>query len=121
MPHTSICHATRRAARLSTPSSGAVRAWVSGTPNRAGPMIATVWSIAATLAPYPHRSAAQLRPTRASATPPASATQNPIDGVAREARNETVATCARPAVSCPAPGPCPLGPAAASGMEPLTG
>ena len=100
-------------------------AWVSGTPNRTGPMIATVWSIAATLAPYPHRAPRSWL-TRASATPPASATKNPIGGVAREARNDTVATCARPAVSCPAGERCPLGrtgspAAAASAMEPLTG
>ena len=33
------------------PSSGALRAWVNGTPKRAGPMMATVSSVAATLAP----------------------------------------------------------------------
>jgi hypothetical protein len=60
-------------------------------------MIATVCSIAAMLAPYPQR-APRSCPVRASATPPASATKNPIGGVAREARNDTVATCARPAV-----------------------
>ena len=33
------------------PSSGAVIAWVNGTPKRAGPMIATLSRVAATLAP----------------------------------------------------------------------
>jgi hypothetical protein len=37
--------------RSRRPSSGALAAWVSGTPKRAGPMIATVSSIAAMLAP----------------------------------------------------------------------
>ena len=70
-------------------------AWVSGTPKRAGPMMATVSSIAAMLAPKPCR-APRRSATRAIATPPASATQKPPVGAARAARNETTATCAGP-------------------------
>ena len=62
-------------------------AWVSGTPKRAGPMMATVSSIAAMLAPKPCR-APRRSATRASATPPASATQKPPVGAARAARND---------------------------------
>ena len=74
---------------------GAVMAWVSGTPKRAGPMMATVSSIAATLAPKPCR-APRRSATRARATPPARATQKPPVGAARAARNETTATCVGP-------------------------
>ena len=70
-------------------------ACVSGTPKRAGPMMATVSSIAAMLAPKPCR-APRRSATRAIATPPASATQKPPVGAARAARNETTATCAGP-------------------------
>ncbi len=80
----------------SRPSSGALSAWVSGTPNLAGPMIATVSSIAAALAPKPGR-APRRSATRASATPPASAIQKPPLGAARAARKDTTATCAGPA------------------------
>ena len=79
----------------SRPRIGAVMAWVSGTPKRAGPMMATVSSIAAMLAPKPCR-APRRSATRAIATPPASATQKPPVGAARAARNETTATCAGP-------------------------
>jgi 3-hydroxyisobutyrate dehydrogenase-like beta-hydroxyacid dehydrogenase len=58
-------------------------------------MIATVSSIDAIAAPYPQR-APHRAPARASATPPASAIQNPAVGETREARNETVATWASP-------------------------
>ena len=75
----------------SRPSSGAVTAWVSGIPKRAGPMMATVSSIAATLAPKPAR-APRRSATRASATPPARAIQKPPVGAARAARKETTAT-----------------------------
>src|SRR3954447_3060304 len=95
-PQTRICHSPRTPRASSRPRSGAVAAWVSGIPNRAGPMIATVSSIAATLAPKPCR-APRRSATRASATPPARAIQNPPAGLAREARNETVATWAGPA------------------------
>ena len=88
--------ATARASRR--PSSGAVVAWVSGTPKRAGPMIATVSSIAAMLVPKPSRAPAP-RATRASATPPARAIQKPPLGAARAARNETTATWAGPAAA----------------------
>src|SRR5687767_12317234 len=75
--------------------TGALIACVSGTPARIGPMIAIVWSIAAIEAAQPVR-----RPVfcavRASATPPARASAKPALGAAREARNEAVATCARP-------------------------
>ena len=70
-------------------------AWVSGMPKRAGPMIATVSSIAAMLAPKPSR-APRRSATRASATPPASAIQKPPVGAARAARKETTATWAGP-------------------------
>jgi hypothetical protein len=66
-------------------------AYVSGALSRAGPMTATVCSMAAALAPYPARKPATAA-ARARATPPESATQNCADGVAREARNDTVAT-----------------------------
>src|SRR5215211_490524 len=85
---------TERASKR--PSTGALSAWVSGTPKRAGPMMATVSSIAATLAPKPSRSPRRSA-TRARAVPPASAIQNPPVGATREARKETVATCAGPA------------------------
>ena len=75
----------------SRPRSGAVTAWVKGMPNRAGPMIATVSSMAATLAPKP-ACAPRRSATRASATPPASAIQKPPVGAARAARRETTAT-----------------------------
>ena len=81
--------ATPRASRR--PSIGALTACVSGMPTRAGPMIATVSSIAAMLAPNPSR-APRRSATRASATPPASAIQKPPVGAARAARNETTAT-----------------------------
>ena len=58
-------------------------------------MIATVSSIAATLAPKPSR-APRRSATRASATPPASAIQKPPAGAARAARKETTATWAGP-------------------------
>ena len=77
------------------PRIGALIAWVSGTPMRAGPMMATVSSIAAALAPKPSR-APRRSATRASATPPASAIQKPPVGAARAARNETTATWAGP-------------------------
>ena len=80
----------------SRPSSGAVIACVSGIPKRAGPMIATVSSIAATLAPNPGRAPRRWA-TWAMAVPPASAIQKPPVGAAREARNETTATWAGPA------------------------
>src|SRR5829696_3233612 len=80
------------------PSSGALSACVRGTPNLAGPMIATVSSIAAALAPKPSR-APRRSAARARATPPASAIQKPPLGAARAARNETTATCAGPAAS----------------------
>ena len=51
VPHTSICPAADQPRASSAPSSGAVSACVSGTVNRIGPIIATVWSIAAMLAP----------------------------------------------------------------------
>ena len=51
VPHTIICHATVAPRASSTPSSGAVSACVRGTPIRAGPIRATVCSIAAMLAP----------------------------------------------------------------------
>ena len=85
--------ATPRASRR--PSIGAVAACVSGIPMRAGPMIATVSSIAATLAPKPSR-APRRSAARASATPPAKAIQKPPVGAARAARKETTATCAGP-------------------------
>ena len=66
-------------------------AWVSGTPKRAGPMMATVSSIAAMLAPKPSR-APRRSATRAIATPPANATQKPPVGAARAARNDATAT-----------------------------
>ena len=91
VPQTNICHATVAPRACSTPSSGAVSACVSGTVIRAGPISATVCSIAARLAPYPQRNPRRA-PARAIAAPPASATQNPIDGIARDARNDTVAT-----------------------------
>ena len=49
--HQSHCRngATERDSKR--PSTGAVIAWVNGTPKRAGPMIATLSSVAATLAP----------------------------------------------------------------------
>ena len=67
------------------PRTGAETAWVSGIPTRAGPMIATVWSIAAALVPAPTRKPPRSD-ARAIATPPASATANPPDG--RDARGE---------------------------------
>ena len=73
-------------------------AWVSGTPKRAGPMIATVSSIAAALAPKPSLGPSRSA-TRASATPPASAIQKPPVGAARAARKDTTPTWAGPAVS----------------------
>jgi hypothetical protein len=79
----------------SRPRIGALTACVSGTPTRAGPMIATVSSIAAALAPNPSRAPSRSA-TRASATPPASAIQKPPVGAARAARNETTATWAGP-------------------------
>src|ERR671923_42182 len=96
LPQARICTGvtTPRASRR--PRRGAVTAWVSGTPTGAGPMIATVSSIAAALAPKPSR-APRRSATRASATPPASAIQNPPVGAARAARNDTTATCAGPA------------------------
>jgi hypothetical protein len=95
-PQASIWSAgpTERASRR--PSMGAVTAWVNGTPKRAGPMIATVSSIAARLAPKPWRAPSRWA-TRASAAPPARAIQKPPVGAARDARNETVATWAGPA------------------------
>ena len=54
--------ATARASKR--PSTGAVMAWVSGTPKRAGPMIATLSSIAARLAPKPWRSPRRSRHAR---------------------------------------------------------
>jgi len=61
-------------------------------------MTATVCSSAARLAPKPPRRPVR-RAARASATPPAKATAKPPVGTRREARNEAVATCARPACS----------------------
>jgi hypothetical protein len=83
---------------FSRPRIGALSACVSGTPKRAGPMIATVSSIAAPLAPKPSR-APRRSATRASATPPASAIQKPPVGAALAARNETTPTCAGPTAS----------------------
>ena len=91
----SICASGRQPRASSRPSSGAVSACVSGIPSRAGPMIATVSSIAAALAPKPSR-APRRSATRATATPPASAIQKPPAGAARAARNETTATWAGP-------------------------
>ena len=103
-----ICRATDAPRASSRPRRGALSACVRGTPKRAGPMIATVWSIAAIAAPYPVRRP-RCCPDRASATPPASATQKPADGAAREARNEAVATWARPdGDEPPRSGPAPL-------------
>ena len=82
----------------SRPRTGALSAWVSGTPKRAGPMIATVSSIAAALAPKPSR-APRRSATRASATPPARAIQKPPVGAARAARKETTPTWAGPTAS----------------------
>jgi hypothetical protein len=82
----------------SRPRIGALSACVSGTPNRAGPMIATVSSIAAALAPKPSR-APRRSATRARATPPARAIQKPPLGAARAARKDTTPTCAGPAAS----------------------
>ena len=79
----------------SRPRIGAVSACVSGTPKRAGPMIATVSSIAAALAPKPSR-APRRSATRARATPPASAIQKPPVGAARAARKETTPDVRRP-------------------------
>ena len=93
---TATCGAGRQPRASRRPSSGAVIACVSGMPKRAGPMIATVSSIAAMLAPKPGRAPRRWA-TRASATPPASAIQKPPLGAARAARNDTTATCAGPA------------------------
>ena len=98
---TANCAPTPRPLPSIAPSSGALTAWVSGTPKRAGPMIATVSSIAAIEAPKPRRAPCTA-PTRASAVPPASATANPAEGTAREARKDTVATWAGPAISASA-------------------
>ena len=86
-----ICASGRKPRASIAPSIGALTAWVKGTPNRAGPMIATVSSVAAMLAPYPSRAPWRCA-TRARAVPPASATQKPPVGAARDARNEAVAT-----------------------------
>jgi hypothetical protein len=58
-------------------------------------MTAWVSGIVARLAPKLDRSPSRWA-ARASATPPASATAKPPLGTAREARNEAVATWARP-------------------------
>jgi hypothetical protein len=94
-PQARICGNGRHPRASIRPSSGALAAWVSGMPTRAGPMIATVSSIAARLAPKPSR-APRRSATRASATPPASAIQKPPVGAARAARKETTATWAGP-------------------------
>ena len=91
----STCEGAAQPRASRRPSIGAVAAWVSGMPIRAGPMIATVSSIAAALAPKPSR-APRRSATRASATPPARASQNPPVGAARAARKETTATWACP-------------------------
>src|SRR4051812_13983854 len=95
-PHTRVWKSGLTPRASSRPMIGAVTAWVSGTPNCAGPMIATVSSMAATLAPNPWRSPRRSA-TRANATPPARPIQKPPVGVTREARKDTVATCAGPA------------------------
>ena len=87
----STCAAVRQPRASRRPSIGALTAWVSGMPKRAGPMMATVSSMAAALAPKPSR-APRWWATRASATPPASAIQKPPEGAARAARKETTAT-----------------------------
>ncbi len=86
-----ICGRRRQPRASRRPSIGAVAAWVSGMPRRAGPMMATVSSIAAMLAPKPRR-APRRSATRAIATPPARAIQKPPAGAARAARKETTAT-----------------------------
>ena len=53
---TANCAAGRRPRASMAPSSGALTAWVRGTPNRAGPMMATVSSMAAMDAPKPRRA-----------------------------------------------------------------
>ena len=98
---TANCAAGPRPRPSIAPSSGALTAWVSGTPTRAGPMMATVSSMAARDAPKPRRAPCTA-PTRASAVPPARATTKPPEGTAREARKDTVATCAGPAISASA-------------------
>ena len=90
-----ICGSVGQPRASRRPSSGAVAAWVSGIPSRAGPIIATVSSIAAALAPKPSL-APRRSATRASATPPARAIQKPPVGAARAARKETTATWAGP-------------------------
>ncbi len=98
-------HAGRRGTRsrrlapraCSRPIIGAVIAWVSGAFTRAGPITATVWRIAASEAPWPAR-APPVYAARASEIPPPRAKKNCSDGAARLARNETVATWARPII-----------------------
>jgi hypothetical protein len=92
---TRICPSGRQRRASIRPSNGALTAWVRGMPIRAGPMMATVSSMAATLAPKPSRGPRRSA-ARASATPPASAIQKPPVGAARAARKETTATCAGP-------------------------
>ena len=94
-PQARICGSGRQPRASRRPSMGAVAAWVNGMPIRAGPMMATVSSIAAMLAPNPSR-APRRSAVRASATPPASAIQKPPTGAARAARNDTTATWAGP-------------------------
>ena len=81
---------------------GALIAWVSGTPRRAGPMMATVSSIAAALAPKPSR-APRRSATRARRDPAGERDPEAPVGAARAARNETTATWAGPVA---ARGPC---------------
>ena len=82
----------RRTERASSrPSTGALSAWVKGTPKRAGPMSATVSIRVARLAPKPWRRPRSWA-TRARAMPPGNATKKPPNGTAREATKETVAT-----------------------------
>ena len=105
--HAATWTAAPRPRASMTPSNGALSACVRGTAKRIGPMIATVCSMAAIDAPYPMRGPRRW-PARASATPPASATQNPTEGAARAARNDAVATCASPPVSRSAAAPAPI-------------
>ena len=67
---------------------------------RAGPITAIVCSMAASEAPWPAR-APPVYDARASEMPPPRAKKNWSDGAARLARNETVATWARPIIHPP--------------------
>jgi len=89
--HASTCHGAAIERDSIRPRTGALRAWVKGTPKRAGPMRAIVSMSVAKLAPKPWRSPRRWA-TRARATPPGRATKKPPKGTAREATNETVAT-----------------------------